>query len=100
MQPDLFEEFAREFTAEINRQRTADSASLERARQELDRIDRQIARLVDAVADGADAKAFNGKIKELEAARPGLEATLVDTPAGQPLLHPNLQRSIVTRSSV
>ena len=71
LQPDLFEEFAREFTAEVNRQRLANSASLERARRELDRINRQIARLVDAVANGADARALNDKIKELEAARPG-----------------------------
>jgi hypothetical protein len=89
MQPDLFEEFAREFMVQINRQRIVDSSGFERARQELTRINRQIVRLVEAVADGADAKAFNDKIKELETARPGLEARLVDPPAGQPLLHPN-----------
>ena len=92
LQPDLFEEFAREFLAEINRKRLANSASSERARQELDRINRQIARLVDAVANGADAKALNDKIKELEAARPGLEARIADAPANQPLLHPNLAK--------
>ncbi len=58
----------------------------------MDRINRQIARLVEAVAEGADAKALNDKIKELEAARPGLEATLADTQLGQPLLHPNLAK--------
>jgi hypothetical protein len=92
MQPDLFEEFAREFTTEVNRQRLADSAGFQQARQELDRINRQIERLIDAVAEGADAKAFNDKIKELEAARPRLEAKLADAPAGQPLLHPNLAK--------
>jgi hypothetical protein len=45
--------------------------------------------MVDAVANGADAQAFNDKIKELEAARPDLEAGL-SRPADQPLLHPNL----------
>ena len=70
----------------------ADSASVERARLDLERIDRQIARLVDAVANGADAKALNSKIKELEAARPGAEATLAGATASGPLLHPNLAR--------
>ena len=89
--PDLFQEFAREFMAEVNRQRSSDTADLHRARQELNKIDGQIARLVDAVANGADAQAFNEKIKALEAARPGLEAKL-SRPAGQPLLHPNLAK--------
>lgn len=91
MAPDLFQEFAREFMAEVNRQRSSDTADLHRARQELNKIDGQIARLVDAVANGADARAFNDKIKELEAARPDLEARL-SRPAGQPLLHPNLAK--------
>ena len=39
----------------------------------------------------ADAQAFNDKIKELEAARPDLEARL-SRPADQPLLHPNLAK--------
>lgn len=45
----------------LNRQRLADSASVDRARLELTKINRQIARLVDAVANGADAKALNEK---------------------------------------
>ena len=91
MAPDLFQEFAREFMAEVNRQRSSDTADLHRARQELNKIDVQIARLVDAVANGADAQAFNDKIKELEAARPDLEVKL-SRPVGQPLLHPNLAK--------
>lgn len=92
LQPVLFEEFAREFIAEVNRTRLSNSANSERARQELDRINRQIARLVDAVANGADARALNDKIKELEAARPGLETKIADAPARQPLVHPNLSK--------
>src|SRR5262249_48459467 len=92
MEPDLFEEFAREFLAELNRQRMVDSAGFERARPALKRIERQIARLVAAVAEGEDAKAFNQKIKELEAARRGIEAKLAVPQAGPPLLHPNLAK--------
>jgi hypothetical protein len=45
----------------------------------------------DAVANGADAQAFNDKIKALEATHPDLEAKL-SRPADQPLLHPNLAK--------
>ena len=92
MSADLFEEFAREFTAEINRQRMTEAASLDATRRELDRLDLQITRLVDAVANGADAKALNDRIKELEGARPGLEARLANAGFDQPLLHPSLAK--------
>lgn len=92
LQPDMFEEFAREFAAELNRQRLAKYSSFEQARRELARIDRQIARLVEAVADGADAMALSNKIKELEGARPGLEAKAAAVSPGQPLVHPNLAK--------
>jgi site-specific DNA recombinase len=98
LQPDLFEEFALEFTAETNRKRLADTESFERARRELHRINSQIARLVEAVANGADARALSDKIKELEALRPGLEAAMAGAPASQPLLHPNLSK--IYRSKV
>ncbi len=92
LKPDLFEEFSREFLAEVNRTRRTNSANSERARQELDLMNLQIARLVDAVANGADARALNDKIKELERALPGLETKIADAPASQPLLHPNLSK--------
>ena len=60
--------------------------------QELELINRQITRLVDAVADGADAKAFNDKIKDLELARQVLANKLRHAPTSQPLLHPSLAK--------
>ena len=92
MAPDLFKTFALEFTAEVNRQRNADAQTLDRARQELELINRQITRLVDAVANGADAKAFNDKIKDLEVAQQVLASQLRDAPTSQPLLHPSLAK--------
>ena len=88
--PDLFNTFALEFTAEVNRQRNADAQTVDRAVQEL--INRQITRLVDAVADGADAMAFNDKIKDLELARQVLANKLRHVPTRQPLLHPSLAK--------
>lgn len=59
MGPDLFEEIARELVAEINRQRSSTAAEARATRKELDRINRQITRLMDAIVDGADARALN-----------------------------------------
>ena len=49
MDPSLFEEFAREFMAELNRQRFAASAAKAGMRSAIERIDRQIKRLVDGI---------------------------------------------------
>ena len=49
MDPSLFEEFAREFMAEVNRQRSTASAAKAGIRSALERVERQIKRLVDAI---------------------------------------------------
>jgi len=64
MEPDLFEEFAREFVAEVNRQRAHTAGNAELLRKKIDRLDRQISRLVDVIVDGGDARALNSKLKE------------------------------------
>ena len=90
MEPSLFEEFAREFMAEVNKQRSAASAAKASVQSNIERIDRQIKRLVDAILDGADAKPINAKLNELEAERARLGNALDAAPADKPLLHPNL----------
>jgi DNA invertase Pin-like site-specific DNA recombinase len=90
MEPALFEEFAREFMAEVNRQRSALSGEKTRTRSELAQIERQIERLVDAILGGADAQAINVRLKDLEADKRRLTAALAAAPVDQPLLHPNL----------
>ncbi len=90
MDPALFEEFAKEFVAEINKQRMTISAAKVSSRAAVDRIDRQIKRLVDAIMEGADAKPLNAKLKELDADKIRLEAELEAAVDDQPLLHPSL----------
>ena len=90
MQPDLFEEFAREFVAEVNRQRRSNAGEADALRRNIDRVGRQITRLVDAIVDGADARALNAKLKELEAEQGRLKEELNSQDKPQPLLHPNL----------
>ena len=90
MEPKLFEEFAREFILEINRQRTEASTSKVQMRSDLADIDRQISRLVDAIIGGADAIAINSRLKELEADKKRLLSALKEAPEDRPVLHPNI----------
>jgi site-specific DNA recombinase len=90
MEPPLFEEFAREFTAEVNRQRSMAAKEKSSLQEELTRVGRQIDRLVAAIMQGADALALNAKLKTLEEQKAVLESKLTATPEAEPLLHPGL----------
>jgi site-specific DNA recombinase len=90
MEPALFEEFAREFMAEVNRARSALASEKETLQRELARVAKQIDKLVEAIIEGADALALNAKLKVLEGEKAGLEDKLVATTDAKPLLHPAL----------
>ena len=90
MEPALFHEFSREFTAEVNRQHSALAREKETMRAELLRVTKQIDKLVEAIIDGADALAVNAKLKALETQKAGLEDKLAAAPDAEPLLHPAL----------
>jgi hypothetical protein len=90
MEPVLFEEFAREFTAEVNRQRSALARETGTLQVELTRVAKQIDKLVEAITEGADALAINAKLKALEGQKVALEDKLLATPEAEPLLHPAL----------
>jgi hypothetical protein len=77
MEPVLFEEFAREFTAEVNRQRSALARETGTLQVELTRVAKQIDKLVEAITEGADALAINAKLKALEGQKVALEDKLL-----------------------
>ena len=90
MDPALFKVFAEEFAAEWNRLQAEAGATISRARNEKDRVCRQIDRLVDALAEGEPAARLTEKLKELEQRRLELERELETTAAPAPRLHPNI----------
>ena len=92
MEPGLFEEFAREFTAEMNRQRSALASEKRTLQAELERVTKQIEKLVDAIIEGANALAVNARLNALEGQKAALEDKLAATPEAEPLLHPALAR--------
>ena len=90
MDPNLFTEFADEFIAEANRIRMEETADIDAARTELERIERQIDKLVMAIADGADALPINTKIKELGARQLNVQDKIDNASDPEPLIHPNM----------
>jgi site-specific DNA recombinase len=88
----LFEEFAREFMAEVNRSRSVLASERESLQRELARVTKQIDTLVEAILGGADALALNTKLKLLEGQKAELEDKLAARPHSEPLLHPALAR--------
>jgi len=92
MDLDLFNEFAAEFIKEINRVRMAETAEIDTAQSELERIERQIDKLVMAIADGADALPLNTKIKELGHRHSILQGRIDNASDPEPLIHPSLAK--------
>lgn len=90
MDPVLFKEFATAFYEEVNRLRSQRSATQDAKRQELARIEQRIRRIVDAIADGAPARALRDELLALEDRQESLQAALKDAPEPAPLIHPNL----------
>jgi site-specific DNA recombinase len=90
MEPSLFEEFVGEFIAELNRQQSDLADEKVSLQKELEQVTRQIDKLVEAILDGANARAVNSKLLELEAKKAAVTDKLRTTPAAEPLLHPAL----------
>ncbi len=100
IEPVLFGEFCAEFTREVNRLRMQAGASLEAARSELTRIDRELPKLVQRVLDMEDLttiRAYEAKMRELEAHKHDLERMLAKAEEPPPLLHPSLAEVYRTR---
>ena len=90
MDPALFKEFCDEFTREMNRLRIEGRTSLEAARSELTRIEKQIRSTVDAIADGMYHPSMKEKMDGLETRKTELERFLADADEPPPLLHPEM----------
>jgi site-specific DNA recombinase len=90
MEPALFREFCEEFTHEINRLRMEGRATLEAARNEIVRIDRELDALLKVILDGGPALKINTQMVQLEARQAELRRALADAEEPPPLLHPEM----------
>ena len=90
LDPKLCAIFCDEFTKHMNKLRRDHVAATEHFRRELKQGKRQMAQMVDAIADGAPVAPIKDKMHALEARRVELEALLEDVQEAPPLLHPNM----------
>ena len=91
MDPGLFKDFCDEFTREMNRLRMEGRATLDAARSELRRIDREMEKLVQALlAETLPAAVIKERSSKLEVRKTELGQILSDAEEPPPLLHPNM----------
>ena len=90
MDPALFGGFCAIFTEEINRLRMEAGATLEAARVEIRRIDRELGKLLQAIKDGGPGATIVAEMRRLEARKDDLERALAKAAEPPPLLHPSL----------
>ena len=91
MDPALFAEFCEEFTRELNRLRMAGSASITAARSEVDRIDRELQKILDLyLKDAMSVETVKERSHKLEARKRELQAQLERSKEPPALLHPEM----------
>ncbi len=90
MTPELVKEFAAEYHRELNRLNAAREGDYERRKEELDRVERQIRAVIDAIKDGLRTPGMKEELYALEARKRGLKAEVKQAPAPRPRLHPKL----------
>ena len=90
MQPHLVEEFIRAFHAEVNRLEKERNVGREQTVKDLDRVNRKLDGLYEAIADGLHTPGLKVKLEELEQRSEELELKISSSPPPTPTLHPNL----------
>ena len=88
MHPELVAAFVDEFHREINRQRAEQDGHRNRTARDLEKTERDIRRLIEAIKAGVPGTAVKDEMTVLEARRVELLARLEPPP--MPRLHPNL----------
>ena len=92
MSQELFNEFCAEFTREVNRLRIERGADLAGWKSELERVDRELDKMIDAILQGFPPAKLKDKAEKLEARKAELTELLDNADEPPPLLHPNMAR--------
>ena len=90
MHPELVTAFIDEFHREVNRQRAEQDGSRDRTARDLEKTERDIRRVIEAIKAGVPGTAVKDEMAVLEARRVELLARLEAAPPPMPRLHPNL----------
>jgi DNA invertase Pin-like site-specific DNA recombinase len=90
MHPEMVRTFIDELHRELNRQAAEQDVHRDRAKHDLEKTDREIRRLIEAIKAGIPGAAVKNEMMTLEARRHDLLAQLQAAPPPMPRLHPNL----------
>ena len=91
MQPEHVAIFIEEFTAEWNRQAADASAENSARARELEKVERKVSGLINAIVDGIRTPGIRHELLQLEERKSKLEAALAQPPSIEPpRLHPGL----------
>jgi DNA invertase Pin-like site-specific DNA recombinase len=90
LRKDFFEEFCREFAKEMNRLRMEKRASLTGAKRELEHVQRDIKKIIQAIKDGFVGPDLKAEWNGLQERKAALQAQLDTADEPPPLLHPSM----------
>ena len=90
MTPELAKEFAAEYHRELNRLNAARDENYLRRKEELDRVERQIRAIIDAIKDGLRTPGMKEELFALEGRKQKLVAEVKHAQPPSPRLHPML----------
>ena len=87
LRQDLFEEICDEFTRELNRLRMEHRASRSSAERELERVQADIRRVIEAIKNGFAGPDLKAEWNALQERKTALQAKLDSADEPPPLLH-------------
>ena len=90
MHPELVTTFIDEFHREVNRQSAEQGARRDRTARELEKTEREIRRVIEAIKAGVPGVAVKDEMANLETQRIDLLGQFENAPPPMPRLHPNL----------
>ncbi|WP_114391271.1 recombinase family protein [Notoacmeibacter marinus] len=88
--PVLFARFCEVFTQEVNRLRMESRAEIATAEADIEKIDRELAKLLTAIKSGGPIEAIVEDMKSLEVRKAELTSFLETADDPPPLLHPSM----------
>jgi site-specific DNA recombinase len=89
MTPEAVKEFVSEFHREVNRRLAEKRAQADTRRRELEKVEREIRSIVDAIKAGAFSPALQRELTSLEARQASLAADLCAAAPAPITIHPN-----------
>ena len=90
MHPDCVKEFVAEFHREVNRLAANQDFERDQIVRDLEKANRDLKRIVQAIKDGIPALTLKDELMTLETTKTELETRLATAPEPIPRLHPNL----------